>query len=269
MAGLKSWSRTAASNVLANTGFTMDENMAPSAVNDSVRQLMADVKTEWAQGNAVASATTPDITGTATTSGGYLHITGTTTITGFATADAGIRRRIVFDGALQLTHNATSFILLTGANITTVAGDCAEFVSEGSGNWRMTGYERASGAALVTSSSGVTSLNSQTGAVDTTTLGNIGSIISAIYTASATLGNANTTVAGSSLRYNMTLAAVTAPSPSPAGQEFYPIYANGRGAYAGGGTALTGTWRKLNTGVTWYDDGVSFFWYSAIFVRIS
>lgn len=152
MAGVKTWSRTASSNVLANIGYTLDENMAPSAVNDSMRAVLADIKSEWSQATAVASASTPDITiatsGAGTTSGGYLHITGTTTITGFATADAGIRRRVVFDAALQLTHNATSFILLTGANITTAAGDCAEFVSEGSGNWRMTGYERASGAAL-------------------------------------------------------------------------------------------------------------------------
>lgn len=137
MAGIKSWSTTAASNVLANTGFTMDEGQAPSTVNDSVRQLMADVRTEWAQGANIASATTTDLSAA---TGGYVHITGTTTITGFGTVSAGIRRKITFDGALTLTHNATSLILPTGASITTVAGDTCEAMSEGSGNWRVLWY---------------------------------------------------------------------------------------------------------------------------------
>lgn len=148
MAGVKSWSRTAGSNTLANTGFTMDEGMAPSAVNDSVRQLMADVATEWFKGNDVASATTPDITGTATTSGGYIHITGTTQIEGFATATAGIERTLVFDDALVLLYHATTFILPGLASITTVAKDTAVFRSEGSGNWRCISYTRSTGKAV-------------------------------------------------------------------------------------------------------------------------
>ena len=115
-----------------------------------------------AKGADIASATTTDI-GAAT--GNYLHITGTTTITGLGTIQAGTRRRVVFDGALLLTHNATSLILLTGANITTVAGDSAEFESEGSGNWRMTAYARKSGASV---GSGQT-VSSETGAVATGT----------------------------------------------------------------------------------------------------
>ena len=148
MAGVKSWSRTAGNNVLANTGFTFDEGQSPSSLNDSARQLMADVATEWSKATDIASASAPDITGTATTSGGFIHITGTTTITSFATATAGIRRRLVFDGALTLTHNATSLILPGGANITTAANDCAEMVSEGSGNWRCISYVPATGKAV-------------------------------------------------------------------------------------------------------------------------
>lgn len=100
-----------------------------------------------AKGANIASATTTDI-GAAT--GNYVHITGTTAITGLGTIQAGTRRKVVFDGILTLTHNATSLILPTGANITTAAGDCAEFESEGSGNWRCTSYERADGTALTT-----------------------------------------------------------------------------------------------------------------------
>ena len=58
-----------------------------------------------------------------------------------------------FAGALAFTHNASSLILPTGANITTAANDVAVLVSEGSGNWRCAAYTRASGEALVGSGS--------------------------------------------------------------------------------------------------------------------
>jgi len=90
----------------------------------------------------VASATTCAIGAAASN---YVRITGTTTITGMGTVASGIYRDVVFAGALTLTHNATSLILPTAANITTAAGDTAGFVSDGSGNWRCLYYTRASG----------------------------------------------------------------------------------------------------------------------------
>jgi hypothetical protein len=94
----------------------------------------------------VASATTTDIGAAASQ---YVRITGTTTITGLGTADAGVVRDVLFGGALTLTHNATSLILPSEANITTAAGDTALFRSEGSGNWRCVRYQRADGKAVV------------------------------------------------------------------------------------------------------------------------
>lgn len=41
---LQNWSRTAANNVLANTGYTWDEGQAPSTLNNSARATMADLK---------------------------------------------------------------------------------------------------------------------------------------------------------------------------------------------------------------------------------
>ncbi|WP_271678830.1 hypothetical protein [Thermomonas mangrovi] len=102
-----------------------------------------------ARATAIASASTCDIGAVA---GNFVHITGTTPITAFGTVQAGTRRVVCFDGVLTLTHNGTSLILPTGSNITTAAGDTAVMVSEGSGNWRCVGYQRASGAALVGSS---------------------------------------------------------------------------------------------------------------------
>ena len=82
----------------------------------------------------------------------FLQITGTTTITSLGTSYNG-PRFVRFAGALTLTHNATTLILPTGANITTAAGDCAIFVPKGnpSDGWNCVAYQRANGQALVTS----------------------------------------------------------------------------------------------------------------------
>lgn len=93
----------------------------------------------------IASASTVNI-GALTSN--LARITGTTTITAFDSVTAGVMRFVRFAGALTLTHNATTLILPTGANITTAAGDTALFVSEGSGNWRCLFYQKVSGAAL-------------------------------------------------------------------------------------------------------------------------
>jgi hypothetical protein len=58
---------------------------------------------------------------------------------------AGTLRILEFEGALTLTHNATSLILPGGANITTAAGDTALIVSEGAGNWRCVNYQTGRG----------------------------------------------------------------------------------------------------------------------------
>lgn len=120
--------------VSAFTGGTLTSTltMAAAAINE-------------AAGADIASAATTDI-GAAT--GNYVNVTGTTTITALGTVQAGTRRIVRFAGALTLTHNATSLILPTGANITTAANDVAQFVSLGSGNWRCAGYMRADGTAL-------------------------------------------------------------------------------------------------------------------------
>ena len=97
----------------------------------------------------LASASTVNIGAAAANT---LSITGTTTVTAFDTIAAGARRLLVFTGILILTHNATSLILPTGANITTAAGDTAEVVSLGAGNWRVVTYQRKDGSSLVASS---------------------------------------------------------------------------------------------------------------------
>jgi hypothetical protein len=94
----------------------------------------------------VASAATADIGAAASQN---VTITGTTTITSLGTVTAGIFRRLVFSGALTLTHNATSLILPQGGDVVTAVGDSLEAVSLGSGNWRVTSYQRVGGSGLI------------------------------------------------------------------------------------------------------------------------
>ena len=134
---LKDWSTTAASNNAAPPNGA-PEGMTIANVNNTMRQIMADVRT-FAAEDTIASAATCDLGSKDAT---FLTISGTTTITSFGTVSAGIYKFVKFSGALTLTHNATSLILLTGANRTTVAGDCGLYKSEGAGNWREYFYSK-------------------------------------------------------------------------------------------------------------------------------
>lgn len=105
-----------------------------------------------AKGAAVASAATTDIW--TNSDGNFLHITGTTTITSFGTApQAGAERVVIFDGALTLTHNATSLILPGAANITTAAGDRMIVRADTTANMTVIAYTKASGQPIVSGTS--------------------------------------------------------------------------------------------------------------------
>ncbi len=121
-----------ANGLLFNPGGTFTGGTLTSALNEAPTVT-------------IASSATPAIFSAA---GNTISMTGTTTVTGFDTIASGAVRRVVFTGVLQLTYNATSMINITGANITTAAGDSAEFLSLGSGNTRMLRYQRANGQAL-------------------------------------------------------------------------------------------------------------------------
>ena len=98
----------------------------------------------FSKGADVASANALPII----TDGNYFDVTGTTAITSIDTVGVGAVIKLHFDGILTLTHHATDLILPTGANITTAAGDEAEFVEYATGDWRCTNYSRADGTAV-------------------------------------------------------------------------------------------------------------------------
>lgn len=136
-ANLKDWSATASSNS------PNDSTTVGSGLADNLQEIQKVVRQDLAtKGADIASAGTTDIGAVA---GSYHDITGTTTITGLGTVSAGIEKTLQFDGALQITHNASSLILPGGANIVTSAGDHMRALSLGSGNWVVPWYSRASG----------------------------------------------------------------------------------------------------------------------------
>lgn len=143
-ANIWQWLKTAASNSSLN-GIALGENvMLPSGVNNAFREFMSQIATVESKGTDVASATTLAL-GTER----YYHVTGTTTITDIDFTDAvdGRWAWLIFDGALTLTHNATTLKLPGGANITTAAGDRALFVQDATDNVICLVYQRASDLA--------------------------------------------------------------------------------------------------------------------------
>lgn len=98
-----------------------------------------------AKGTAIASAGTTDI-GAADSQ--FVSVTGTTTITSLGASTDQNHVWVQFDGALTLTHHASDLILPTGANITTEAGDVAEFVRISGSSWKCVSYSRTSGKPL-------------------------------------------------------------------------------------------------------------------------
>lgn len=94
----------------------------------------------------VASATTPNLS---TAAANAIELTGTTTITGFTTGQAGTLYYVEYTGAgLTLTHNATTLICPTGANIALATGDSFFVFARGSNNVRIIGFQRADGSSL-------------------------------------------------------------------------------------------------------------------------
>ena len=122
---LESLSTTAASNGPAGSE-------QRTLADDGLRQGYAFTRQLASEGSNLASASTV----TPPSTGYQFDITGTTTITTIASTNSWNGRRVLFlfQGALTLTHSS-NLDLPGAANITTAAGDAAEFVQTGSGAW--------------------------------------------------------------------------------------------------------------------------------------
>jgi hypothetical protein len=131
----------------ATTAATAVEQM--TGTSNTVFSTPLSTAPLWKKGANVASAGTT----TFLDDGGFVHITGTTTITDldFTTATDGHGIKVIFDGILTLTHNGTTLKLPGNLNITTAAGDRAEFVQDSSDNIICLWYTKADGKAVVAS----------------------------------------------------------------------------------------------------------------------
>ena len=149
----------ATARTIGGVSFDGSGNIAPNIVTDTTPQLGGDLSAngnqiQWSKGADVASATALVLL----TDGNYFDVTGTTTITSFNTTAVGTVIKLHFDGALTLTHNATDLALPGGANITTAAGDEAEFVEYASGDYRCTSYTKADGTSVVSAAGGFSAI---------------------------------------------------------------------------------------------------------------
>ncbi len=122
-----------------------------NVVDDTTPQLGGDLdangaQIQWSKGADVVAATALPIL----TDGNYFDVTGTTAITSInATGGPGTLIKLHFNGILILTNSVADLILPGGANITTAAGDEAEFIEYAAGDYRCTNYSKASGEAVV------------------------------------------------------------------------------------------------------------------------
>ena len=129
--------------------------------------LIAYLGGQWVDWNSLISANEVSIASASACDLGaagslFVQITGTTAITSFGTA-ANRLRFVRFAGALTLTHNAASLILLGGASRTTAAGDVGIYASDASGNWRERSYFRsATNAGDTATKSGTETLSNKT-----------------------------------------------------------------------------------------------------------
>ncbi|WP_236562822.1 hypothetical protein [Pseudomonas koreensis] len=124
-------------------------NNAPDALTNLGALPVAGGKMTGALNEAtvvtLASAATVNIGAAASN---IVSISGNTTITSLGVIASGARRTLRFTGSLVLTHNSSNLILPGGANITTLPGDSAEFLSFGSGSWVCLDYSRANGKPI-------------------------------------------------------------------------------------------------------------------------
>ena len=120
-----------------------------NATGDKYELISAPQSSEYFKGTDMASGSP-----TVPTDGNYFDCTGTTTISAFVVS-ANRHFFLQFDAALQLTHNSTDLDLPSEANITTAAGDVAEFFATGTNDVQCVNYTKANGEAVVGGAGGL------------------------------------------------------------------------------------------------------------------
>ncbi|MBK7515410.1 MAG: hypothetical protein IPI51_07320 [Betaproteobacteria bacterium] len=140
---LYEWSTTESSNL------PVGSTVVSTNLDDNLRMIQKVVR-DLSAPTTLAAGTSTDLGSKDET---FITLTGSAaTVTALGTVSAGIYKWVIFNAAHVLTHNGTSLILPSAANITAAIGDVACFVSLGSGNWRCVSYTRASGNNVLNAS---------------------------------------------------------------------------------------------------------------------
>lgn len=125
------WSITPGSNSSVD-GVAIQEGCAFANMNNAVRSVMSAVRLEVASiGSNVSASGTPDLGSV----GGALTMLGVTTVTGFATAPAGLLRTIHFETATPIVPGSNLSAPFT--SIVMQKGDVQVQRSLGSGAWKV------------------------------------------------------------------------------------------------------------------------------------
>ena len=122
-----------------SAGIAVELRMTAELLNDFAEDLGSGYK-----GGDIASASPTVID----TDGDYFDVTGTTSFAAFTVA-ANRLFTLQFAGALTMTHHATNLDLPGEDDITTAAGDVAEFFSTGTNTVQCLNYTKADGTAVV------------------------------------------------------------------------------------------------------------------------
>jgi hypothetical protein len=143
------WSRGAELGTIAN--------LNAAAITENLIMNAKQIRTALA---TVATNTSVDLSAAG---GNFIELTGSTTITAFTIA-AGATYYVRHTGAaFILTHNASTLICPTGANITVQTGDCFIVHGRAANQAAITFFQRASGSALVGATTVATKADQETG----------------------------------------------------------------------------------------------------------
>ena len=111
--------------------------------NDFTGVNVHTAEVRWHKGASLASASLITLGNT----GNFHHVTGNTTITELSAKQHGTRMLLYFVSNPILAHSA-SLVLPNATNIQVQAGTLYEFISEGSGTWRMLNNDSLNGVVI-------------------------------------------------------------------------------------------------------------------------